>query len=250
MRSRALRVLLLPLLAALVGACTFHLDVDVDVAKDGSGTVEAIATLDDGAVANLGGDLRSVLRLDQLTKQGWTLTGPTRGTDGLTTLTVRKHFDEPAGAATAVRQLSGSKGPFQDFAVTRHRSLTQTRLGVTGTMDLDRGGSVRGAPSSKDLQQLADQLGQSLDRLVQVRVRVRLPGHVRSNATTQASNGAVWQVAFGGPPIRLEAHGSERRTSTYVLGAVAGLLVLVIAGWGVLRLADRATGSRDADLRR
>jgi hypothetical protein len=243
-RRRALRVLLLPLLAALLAACTFHLDVDVDVAKDGSGTVTAIAALDDGAVANVGGDLREVLALDDLTRQGWTVTGPRRGRDGLTTVTVRKPFDHPAGAAAAVRQLSGVNGPFQDFAVTRRSSLTQTRWAVTGTIDLDRGAGVRGAPPSKDVQQLADQLGQSLDRLVQVRVRTRLPGHVESNATTKASNGAVWQIAFGGPPIHLEAHGTQRRTSTYLLLGAGALVVLVLAGWAMLRLADRATGGR------
>lgn len=250
MRSRAARVVLLPLLVALLGACTLHVDVDVDVAKDGSATVEAIVTLDDAAVARVGGDLHNVLALEQLRKEGWTVDGPTRGSDGLTTLTVRRHVDQAAGAGAAVAQLSGHDGPFQDFRVTTHRSLTETRWAVTGRVDLDRGAGTHGAPSSKDVQQLADQLGQSLDRLVQVRVRVRLPGHVASNATTKATNGAVWQVAFGGPPIVLQAQGTQRRAAPYVLLGVGALVLLVLAGWGVLRLADRATGSRDGGLRR
>jgi hypothetical protein len=248
-RSRASRALLLPLLVALLGACTFHLDVDVDVAKDGSATVEAIVRLDDAAVARVGGDLRRVLALDDLQTAGWTVAGPARGRDGMTTLTVRKRVAEASGAGAAVAQLSGHDGPFQDFAVTRHRSLTETRWDVTGRVDLERGAGGRGAPSSKDVQQLADQLGQSLDRLVQVRVRVRLPGHVESNATTKASNGAVWQIAFGGPPIALQAHGTQRHAAPYVLLAVAVLLGLALVGWGVLRLADRATAGQ-RDLRR
>ena len=245
MRSRAARLALLPLLAALLAACTLHVDVDVDVAKDGSATVEALVTLDDAAVARVGGDLRRVLALGSLQREGWTVDGPTRGTDGLTRLTVRKRVERAADAGAAVAQLSGRGGPFQGFAVARHRSLTETRWTVTGRVDLDRGAGARGAPSSRDVQQLADQLGQSLDRLVQVRVRVRLPGHVTSNATTKASNGAVWQVAFGGPPIALQAQGTERRAAPYLLLGAGALVVLVLAAWGVLRLADRTTGSRN-----
>jgi hypothetical protein len=231
---------------ALLGACTFHLDVDVDVAKDGSSTVEAIVTLDDAAVARVGGDLRRVLALDSLRQEGWTVEGPTRRADGRTTLVVRRHVDRPGAVGPAVAQLSGRDGPFQDFAVTRHRSLTETRWGVRGRVDLDRGAGTRGAPSSKDVQQLADQLGQSLDRLVQVRVRVRLPGHVESNATTKASNGAVWQVAFGGPPLVVQASGTQRRAAPYVVVGVGAVAVLVLGAWAVLRLADRATaGERD-----
>jgi hypothetical protein len=56
-------------------------------------------------------------------------------------------------------------------------------------------------------------------------------------------------VAFGGPPLVLAAHGTERHAAPYVLLAVAVLVVLGLAAWGVLRLADRTT-ARERDLRR
>jgi hypothetical protein len=244
-RALLQRALLLALLAAVLAACTFQLDVDVTIAKDGSGSVEAVVTLDDAAIANVGGDLGKALALGDLEAKGWTVQGPTRGADGHTTLRVRRTFADPAGAATAFQQLSGKGGPFQDFAVTRHRSLTSTRWGFTGQVDLERGLGDRNPKLSQDLTRLGDQLGSSLSRLVPVRVRVRLPGQVSSNATTKAANGAVWQVRFGGPPLHLQAQGTERRTSTYVLVGLGGLVALVLVVYGLVRLAGRTTEGRD-----
>jgi hypothetical protein len=235
---------------ATLAACTFQVDVDVAIAKDGSGSVEAVVTVDDAAIANVGGDLGQALALDALQAKGWTVQGPTRGADGRTTLRVRRTFADPSGSATAFEQLSGKDGPFQDFAVTRHRSLTSTRWGFTGQVDLDRGLGARRPELSQDLTRLGDQLGDSLSRLVPVRVRVRLPGDVSSNATTKATNGAVWQVRFGGPPLHLQAHGTERRTSTYVLFGLGGLVALVLLVSGMVRLAGRTTAGEARDLRR
>jgi hypothetical protein len=246
---RARRALLLPLLAAVLAACTFHVDVNVDVAEDGSGTVEAVVTLDDAAVANVGGDLGQVLALDALKAHGWTVQGPTRSAQGMTTLRVRRAFADPAGASAAVAELSGKDGPFRSFAVTRHSSLTSTSWTFTGEVDLQR--SVgRSAALDQDLSKLGDQLGDSLSRLVPVRVAVRLPGHVSSNATTKAANGAVWQVRIGGPPLHLQAHGTQRRTSTYVLFGLGGGLAVALLLYGLVRLAGRTTAAAARDLRR
>jgi hypothetical protein len=247
---RARRALLVPVLAAVLAACTFNVDVNVDVAKDGSGAVEAVVTLDDAAVANVGGDLGKVVALDDLKAHGWTVQGPTRGNDGLTTLRVKRAFEDPAGAAAAFTELSGKEGPFQGFAVTRRSSLTSTRWGFTGQVDLQRGVAGRSPALDQDMARLGDQLATSLSRIVPVRVRVRLPGTVSSNATTKASNGAVWQVTFGGPPLHLQAHGTQRRTSTYVLFGAGGVLALGLLLFGLVRLAGRTTAVEDPNLRR
>jgi hypothetical protein len=248
-RRRATRALLLPLLAALLAACTFQLDVDVDVAPDGSGTVTVTVALDDAAVARIGGDLGAVLALDDLRADGWTVDGPTREADRHTRLRVHRTFEHPSEVAEAFDELSGGAGPFQDLAVTRSRSLTETRWGFTGHVDLRKGAGARGGPSAPDLAALGEELGQSLSRLVQVRVRVRLPGDVSSNATTKADNGAVWQVAFGGEPLDLEAHGTQSRTGVLLLFGLAGVVALVLLVYGLVRLAGR-TPTPERDLRR
>ena len=87
-------------------------------------------------------------------------------------------------------------------------------------MDLERGLALPGVapqadgePLPEDLGQLEERLGDSLDRLLRLRIGVRLPGDVRSNATTKADNGAVWQVRFGDGALDLEATGTRTHTA-------------------------------------
>jgi hypothetical protein len=91
------------------------------------------------------------------------------------------------------------------------------------------------------VQQLADQLGQSLDRLIQVRVRVRLPGEVSSNATTQAENGAVWAIGLDDGPVELSAEGTDRNERSYVLAGLGAFVLVVGAVTLLIRLAIRRT---------
>ena len=242
---------LLVVAALLLGGCMLELDVNVEVARDGSGSVEVAATLDREAVTRIGGDLGAVLALDDLRAVGWTVDGPTSDEAGGATVRVRKHFDDPDEAAEVFAEIAGEEGPFQGFAVTRSRSFTRTRWGFRGTVDFARdvdrvggiapGPEVDGAPLAGDLDALEDQLGDSLSRLLRVRVGVRLPGDVTSNATTKAENGAVWQVAFGDGAVDLAASGSETRTGSFLLigGAIVAAVVLLVVV--LIRLAGRVT---------
>ena len=255
LRRRAQGALLV-VAALLLGGCMLELDVNVEVARDGSGSVEVAATLDREAVARVGGDLEAVLALDDLRAVGWTIDGPTTDASGGATVRVRKHFDDSGEAAEVFAEIAGEEGPFQGFDVTRDRSFTRTRWGFRGTVDFSRdvdrvGGlapapEVDGVPLADDLGALEDQLGDSLSRLLRVRVGVRLPGDVSSNATTKADNGAVWQVAFGDGAIDLEASGSETRTWSYVLiGAGIAAAVALLVGV-LIRIAGRVTASERA----
>ncbi len=250
MTARA-RGALLALLALALSACDLDLDVNVEVAEDGSGAVEVIATLDAEALARVGGDLGAVLALDDLRGDGWVVDGPSRTADGATTVRLRQPFDDPAEAGDVFEELAGAGGPFRDLEVRRRRSLLETEWAFEGTVDL--GGSalvpeaaapaLDGEDPAATLEQLEEQLGGSLERLIRLRVGVRLPGDVDSNATTRADNGAVWQVGFGDGPVELEASGTETRTGV-VAGLVVAALVLLAGLLALLvRLAMRVTPS-------
>lgn len=227
-------------------ACRLELDVHVEVAEDGSGAVEVVVGLDPEAVERAGGDLGAVVAVDDLKAAGWTVDGPVVEADGFTRVRIRQPFDTPAEAAEIFDQIAGDDGPFQDFAVTRESSLAETRYGFTGRVDFARGlgglaPEVDGEPLGATVEEIEAQLGDSLSRLIQVRIRARLPGDVTSNATTEADNGAVWQVGFGEGVVDLEATGTQRRTTTLVLAGLGGLAVLVVLLVLLVRLAARVT---------
>jgi hypothetical protein len=241
---------LLVVLAVLLSACTLDLDVNVAVQPDGSGSVEVTATLDAGALQRIGGDLSSVLDLDGLRADGWTVDGPTPTDDGGVTVHLRQPFDSPEQADEVFADLAGpgTSSPFRGLHVERDSSTFRTRWRFGGAVDLDRGVSLPGVtpsadgqPLPTDLQGLEDRLGESLDRLLRLRIGVRLPGSVRSNATTKADNGAVWLVRFGDGRLDLDATGTRTRTSSYVLVGLGALLVLVGIVALLVRLAGRVT---------
>jgi hypothetical protein len=227
-------------LAVVMSACTLSVDVHVDVEPDGSGAVEVTATVDAGALQRIGGDLAAVVDIDRLRSEGWTVEGPTPTSTGGATVILRQGFDDPDEAKQVLAEVAGpgSTGPFHDLRVTKDHGVFRTRWHFGGTVDLDRGVAVPG--TTGDLGSLEQQLGDSLDRLLQIRVGVRLPGHVRSNATTKADNGAVWQVRFGDERFDLDATGTRTHPLPYVgigalaLAALVGLVALLI------RLAGRA----------
>jgi hypothetical protein len=228
------------LLVVVLSACTLDVDVHVEVRPDGSGAVEVTATVDAGALQRAGGDLAAAIDLDRLRSEGWTVEGPIATAGGGAKVLLRQDFDDPARAREVLAEVAGpgADGPFHDLRVTKDDGLFRTRWHFGGTVDLDRGVAVPG--TGGDLGRLEQQLGDSLDRLLRLRVGVRLPGDVRSNATTKADNGAVWQVRFGEERFDLDATGTKAHPWPYValgalaLGALVGLVALLV------RLAGRA----------
>ena len=243
----------LALVAALVAlsACTLDVEVRVRVDDDGSGTVEVLATADSAALQRIGGDLGAVLDLDGLRADGWAVEGPTTLPDGSATVRLSQRFENPDGAADVFRDLEGEAGPLRGFAVTRSQSLFRTRWGFRGTVDLGGGAAVPdaaaglGGEAGATIEQLEQRLGESFGRLLRLRVGVQLPGDVRSNATTKADNGAVWQVAFGTDPLELEASSSRTRALPVAGAVVLGLAVVVGLVVLLVRVAGRVT-ARDA----
>lgn len=239
------------LLVLLASGCRLQLDVNVDVAEDGSGFVEVVVGLDADAMDKIGGDLSAVMEVGDLEKAGWVVDGPAKESDGFTRVRVRHAFGTPAEAAEVVAQIAGKDGPFQDFRVTRHKSFAATTWGFTGKVDFSGGvqafsdqalaTELDGEPLGQSVDEIEAQLGDSLSRLIQVRVSARLPGDVTSNATTKADNGAVWQVGFGEGSVDLDAKGRERRVTTLVLAGVAAVLALTLLILLLVRLAGRVT---------
>jgi hypothetical protein len=242
-RQRVRWTLLVVGVLVLCGSCRLRLDVDVTLHDDGSGVVAVVVAVDPDGLAKVGGDLAAVVDLERLRGDGWSIDGPTRTDGGDTTLRFEQPFDTPKEGEALLASLSGEDGPLGDFRLDRSSSFWRDRWTFRGTADFSKGA---GSPAVDDeaVGQLADRLGASLDRLIQVRVRVRLPGDVSSNATTQADNGAVWDIGLGDGPVELSASGSRAKPWSFVLVGAGGLVALVILVTLLVRLAMLRTDGR------
>jgi hypothetical protein len=188
---------------------------------------------------------------DDLEDAGWSIEGPDEESDGFTRVWFRKGFDDPDEAAAIFEEIAGEDGPFQDFAVSHDSSFARTHWGFRGRVDFsggvkafsddELGAVLDGEPLGESVDEIEQQLGEALSRIIQVRVGVRLPGDVTSNATTKAENGARWQVAFGDGTVDMEAQGQETRTATVIGVAVAILCAGVLLVYGLVRLAMRSS---------
>ena len=133
-------------------------------------------------------------------------------------------------------------------------SLARTEWGFSGRVDFSGGlggfsddqlkAALDGEPLGQSVDEIEAQLGEALSRIIQVRVGVRLPGEVTSNASTKADNGALWQVGFGDGSIDMKAHGEETRTATVVGVVVAIACAVLLLVYGLVRLAMRSSDNQ------
>jgi hypothetical protein len=164
------------------------------------------------------------------------VTGPVKETDGFTYFSAAKPFANPDDAKKIFTEISGDKGPFRDFTISRTRSFAHTKFHFSGTVDFTGGiesfsdselaQQLDGKPIGEDVKAIEQRIGESLDNVFEIRIAVRMPGDVTSNAPGQATNGAVWQPRLSQPAaITLDASSSSTRWFTII-----GTAVAVVAG--------------------
>lgn len=244
---RRLGAVVLALVALLVlGGCRLRAEINIDVADDGSGSVEVAVALDDAALERRP-DLATELDLADLEATGWVVTGPAREADGDTWLRARHEFANQTELGPLIAEVAGPDGPFRDFDLTRSDAFAETRYDFSGTVDFT--GGLESVTDDAELaevlgddpaQVLADQVGAVVDELVQVRVSVRLPGSITSNAPVQAANGASWSPSvLERDAIDLRAAGTVTHPERWALVAVAAAAGLVLVLILSIRLAAR-----------
>lgn len=243
-------------LAAMASAgCDVDVRVGIDVDDDGSGRVQATVELDRHAVEQVG-DLKGQLRVADLEKAGWEIAGPETVAGGGQRVVAVRRFLSPAGAATAMQQLSGEDGPFQDFRVETDSSFLRTTTRFRGRVDLQAGldafgdEALRdklGTPVGVDAEEFERRAGAALAEIFGFEVAVRLPGTVESNAPVDAGNGAVWKPRLG-EDVTLVASAEQWNRMPIALAAVA--LVSAVAAVVVARRARRGPSRAHARARR
>jgi hypothetical protein len=236
------RLALVALALLLCSACKVDLSVNIDARDDGSGIVRATVTLDQEAARRLTA-VGARLEADDLRAAGWTITQRERS------ITATKPFANPRQLGDIIDEVAGPRRPLRNFTLTRKRSAFETDMAFSGVVDLTAGVEAFSddrlrEQAGDDLAALLDRSQAQLDELFGLRIGVRLPGDVDSNAPSDAANGAVWQPKLG-ERARLTASASDLDTRRIVFVAVAVVagLALVLQ---VVRTMRRHGQDKDA----
>lgn len=247
--SGRFRVLFAVVLTALLAACELRAEVNVIVSDDGSGVVELAVGIDEASAASRP-DLLGDIDVDRLVDDGWVVTGPVPE-NGFAWVRAEHSFDDPSQVEALVDAVAGDSGPFQNFTITRGSSFASESMtfeGIvdfTGIVDSELDDVVssdevlgEGAPADETVAELGDRFGAAVDDIVEIKVAVRLPGDVESNAATRASNGAVWRPSVTADgPLTLTATGTTVRTGRMALVVVGVVAAVVAVLAGSIRLA-------------
>ena len=245
------RGLLLVVLAAavLLSACRVRTDVVIDVAEDGSGTVEVVVALDAEAADRLG-DPATALRTDDLVGAGWDVADPSADEDGGLTLRASRRFASPAELPGVLEEVGGVDGVFRGTELTVGDGFNSTTYDFTTSVELTGNpeqfgddlltASLGGLPLGRTAEELAFE-GAADPETATLRVAVELPGGAPDTDGEVDGDRAVWELPMtGGEPTSQELtsvstlSGSGTRTM-FVLGAVALALALGLAIVGVVR---------------
>ncbi|HVE93539.1 MAG TPA: hypothetical protein VNB24_01370 [Acidimicrobiales bacterium] len=233
LRQWTLRIVAAAMLLSLSG-CKVSLRVGVEAGAHGDGAVRAVVTLDRDAQRFVG-DLKGKLRVDDLARAGWTVTGPDKLAAGAVRVTATKRFADPSQVTKIVSELDGGKGLFAGFRLRQDRSFLKTTSRFEGRVDLSDGiesfsdDTLReqlGSPLGASPEELSQRIGSSLADALPITVGVRLAGSIDSNAPQSANDAAAWHPRLG-EDVRLNAsatHWNVRGIGFAALSVTAGLL--------------------------
>lgn len=253
-RDALVRSLLVVALLAVAG-CQLRTDINITVEPDGSGEVVVAVALDEEGMDEHP-ELLENLDFGDLRATGWEVSGPEEAADGFTRVSIRHEFGAPEEVAMLLDEVAGESGPFRDFSVVREDAFAETRYRFEGVVDF-RGGvdalvddpELAEALDAEPVELIQDRLAGAIDQVLRFQVAVRLPGDVRSNAPTQASNGAVWRPSvLEEEAVELTASSTLRRNDRVLWLVVAAaaafaLILFVIVRIGLWR---RSRGTADS----
>ncbi len=233
-------------LCVLLAACQVDGRVEIDVADDGSGTIEVSVALDDAAVARAG-DLSEQLSIADMEAAGWGVVGPAVEDDGLTWVRATKAFE----AADQVAAVSAETGVLRDVRIERSRSFSKTDYEISGLADVtggierfgddDLAALLGGRRVGIDLEQLEAEIGPIADATSFTLV-VRMP---------EDDDESVWTAGIDDPdPLVFSASSSRVDQRPRLWAVIAGALMLLFFAsivFTVLRIFARRDEDRRAE---
>jgi len=265
--------LAIAILVLLASACRVDTTVDIAVADNGSGVVTLTVVADAEAVS-LVPDAPNALRLDDLSKAGWAVEGPTVASSGGVTVSATKRFESADLLPGVISEIAGDGTIFQDLGLTQGHQFdlvglasAKTRYELTGTVDPspdlelfgdDTVKSQLGLPLGRAVSKITSEAGTSLEKSLGLTVVVHLPTGVSSTdeGAVIEGNTSTFTMSYGDSARVLDTSGTIEdilpRVWAMVVLVAAIFLLLVLLGrlgaWG-LRKWRTPKGRRRRDQR-
>ena len=234
-----LRLLLLSLaLVVFAAACQVHTEVGIDVAEDGSGTVEVSVTLDREAAGRLGNPA-TALRLDDLRQAGWQVDDAAQIDGGGLRLVGRREFTSAAQLPTVLDEIGGVDGIFRGTALTISDGFSATTYDFTTTVELsgsieqfsdaELAAALDGLPLARSAEELAAE-GATDPEAATLDVVVDLPGGTPTTNGEAADGAASWSFSASGGEAVSEQLTATSSTSGGPMWLFVGVAVLAALG--------------------
>lgn len=223
--------------ALVLGGCNLAIGVDVEVAADGSGTLEVAFRLDEELSASLEADgFDPTFGLDELARSGTEWDVDVNGGSS-TTVRLRAPFSGADALADRVAELNAGIDVTEDGSLLDELTVgvePDGRVVATGRATLvvpaTTGATGDGVVfDGDDLRALLEAEGTDI---LLAEVRFRMPGPVEaSNADRIDGDTAIWLLEpFETRELRAEATPSTDRTGLLI---AAGVLLGIVVGVGV-----------------
>lgn len=226
----------------LLAACRVDTTVSLRVEPNGSGTVTVTVTADKDVV-DKAPNLAADVRLDDLKKVGWTVTGPDETDDGGLVVVLRHPFRTPAEATAALSQVSGANGPLHAVALSRTGTDTNSTWTLSGRLEVVGGLQafadqaaiqlLGGAPYEADIQDLGIDLGDA----VGVTFDATLPGKVDASTGLPVEGVLTWKVPMDGSATDLATTASNVDVASSVAGVGRWVVAVLAVAWVLGALA-------------
>jgi len=244
----------------LTGGCGAAVDVRVDVARSGHGSVTVQVEVPRATAAEVA-DLHQGLPVADLRQGGWAISGPRPGPNGSTLISASHPFSSLSQVPVLVADIAGSGPPGSAgrpfrLVVSESPGTLEDRFRASGAVDLhcslscfDDPGLAQavGYPLGAPQAELARLLGPRPGRDLTFRFELALPGHVtQANTAARAAPGdLVWAVELG--RARSLAATTESVNTAFVvdllLAVGAGALVVATSAAWLLRRRRRGPAS-------
>jgi LppM domain len=235
-----MRALVAMLAVVLLAGCRLDLDVKVDIAADGRGTVTVTATADPELVAKAPGAVDE-LRLDDARAAGWTVTGPEKTPDGGARVALSKPFTSPEQATAILAEINGPTGPLRGLTVAQRREFAKVTTEVSGEARLDGGVAAFADDALVQVAgkiPLAEQVAASgvpFDQAVGLTVTVSAPGRMSSTTGSTSGGTVTWTPTLAeGQSTSLQAIALKEDRAAQRARTMERWSSWSLAGWGAI----------------